>query len=155
MSRTQQGKQREPSVKTLRFPLSAKFWRHCVFSGGTQRRAFASTPERRNENININKYFFSSSGDRTHNQSILQSHFVPRRHDYTYNKFITDGCPYTEDIWEHQIELCVIIKLYQNFNTKSVWNKILNIFFTDFNAVVTIRCYSAIHLTFHIKYRKY
>ena len=26
---TQQGRQREPSVKTLRSPLSADFWRHC------------------------------------------------------------------------------------------------------------------------------
>ena len=42
---------------------------------------FASTPERRNKNIIVNKYFISSSGDRTHNQSILQSHFVPLRHD--------------------------------------------------------------------------
>ena len=42
---------------------------------------FASTPERRNGNININKYFISSSGDRTHNQLILQSQFVPLRPD--------------------------------------------------------------------------
>ena len=39
---------------------------------------FTSTPERRN----VNKYFISSSGDRTHNQSILQSHFVPLRHNW-------------------------------------------------------------------------
>ena len=38
---------------------------------------FASTPERRNENINVNKYLIFLSGDRTHNQSTLQSHFVP------------------------------------------------------------------------------
>ena len=37
VSRTQQGRQREPSVKTLRSPLSAEFWRHCVLSGRTQR----------------------------------------------------------------------------------------------------------------------
>ena len=35
-------------------------------------------------NINLNKYFFSSSKDRTHNQSILQSHFVPLRYDWPY-----------------------------------------------------------------------
>ena len=39
LSRTQQGRQREPSVKTLRSPLSAEFWRHCVLSGRTQHRA--------------------------------------------------------------------------------------------------------------------
>ena len=39
VSRTQHGRQREHSVKTLRSPLSAKFWRHCVLNGGTQRRA--------------------------------------------------------------------------------------------------------------------
>ena len=31
---------------------------------------FASTPERRNENINLHKYFISTSGDRTQNQCI-------------------------------------------------------------------------------------
>ena len=45
---------REPSVKTLRSPLSAEFWRHFVLSSETQ-------------------------SDRTQNQSILQSHFVPQR----------------------------------------------------------------------------
>ena len=54
VSRTQQGRQREPSVRTLRSPLPADFWRHCVLSSGTPR--FTSTPERRNENINVNKY---------------------------------------------------------------------------------------------------
>ena len=39
VSRTQQDRQREPSVKTLRSPLSAEFWRHCVLNGRTQRRA--------------------------------------------------------------------------------------------------------------------
>ena len=38
-SRLQQGRQSEPSVKTLRSPLSAAFWRYCVLSGRTQRRA--------------------------------------------------------------------------------------------------------------------
>ena len=39
VSRTVIGRQREPSVETLRSPLSAEFWRHCVLSGRTQRRA--------------------------------------------------------------------------------------------------------------------
>ena len=33
VSRTQQGRQREPSVKTIRSPLSVEFWGHCVLSG--------------------------------------------------------------------------------------------------------------------------
>ena len=45
---------------------------------------FASTPERRNGTINLNKYFISLSGDRTHIMSILQSHFVPLRHDWPH-----------------------------------------------------------------------
>ena len=60
---TQQGRQREPTVKTLRSLFSAKLWKHCVLTVGTQRRAFASVPERRNENKNVNKHFISSSGD--------------------------------------------------------------------------------------------
>ena len=59
------------SVKILRSLLSANFW-HCVLSGGTQRRDFPSTPEWRNENINVNNYFISSSGNRIHNQSIYR-----------------------------------------------------------------------------------
>ena len=39
VSRRQQGRQTEPTIKTLRSPLSAKFWGHCVLSGRTQRRA--------------------------------------------------------------------------------------------------------------------
>ena len=39
VSRSRQGRQKEPSVKTLRFPISAEFWGYCVLSGGTQLRA--------------------------------------------------------------------------------------------------------------------
>ena len=39
VSRVYQGRQREPSVKTLRSSLSVEFWRHCVLSDGTQHRA--------------------------------------------------------------------------------------------------------------------
>ena len=65
ISRTQLGRQKEPNLKTLVFLLSVEFWRHSVLIGGTQRLVL---PERRN-----------GSGDRTHNQSIVQSHFVPLR----------------------------------------------------------------------------
>ena len=47
-------------------------------SGGIAKIA----PERRNGNIHLSKYFISSSGLRTHNQSVLQSHFVPLRQDW-------------------------------------------------------------------------
>ena len=50
-------------------------------SGGTQ---CCALPRRRSEKLKykyVNKYFTSSSGDRTHNQSILRSHFVPLRYD--------------------------------------------------------------------------
>ena len=55
----------------------------CIFPQLFVLPRFASTPERRNENINVNKYLISSSGGRTHNQSILQSHFVPLLHDWS------------------------------------------------------------------------
>ena len=44
----------------------------------------SSTPERRNGKINLSKYFISSSGDPTHNKSVLQSHFVSQRHDWPH-----------------------------------------------------------------------
>ena len=50
VSRTLQVRQREPSVKTLSTPLSAGFWRHCVLSGRTQRRA---CPRHQTEEIEI------------------------------------------------------------------------------------------------------
>ena len=43
---------------------------------------------RGNGNINLSKYFISSSGDRTHNQSILKSHLVPLRHYWPQIGFI-------------------------------------------------------------------
>ena len=48
-------------VKTLCSPLSTEF----LATGG------------RNGNINLNKYMIFSSGNQTHNQPRLQSHFVP------------------------------------------------------------------------------
>ena len=50
VSRTQQGRQKEPSVKTLRPPLSAAIWRHCVLNGRTQRRAL---PRHQSEEMEI------------------------------------------------------------------------------------------------------
>ena len=40
----------ELNVKTLDSPLSAEFWKHCVLSGGTQRRAL---PRHQSEEMNI------------------------------------------------------------------------------------------------------
>ena len=50
VSRTQQCRQRESSVKTLHSPLSAEFWRHCVLSGRTQRPAL---PRHQSEEMEI------------------------------------------------------------------------------------------------------
>ena len=61
-------RQREP--RTHRSPLSADFWRYCVLGGGTQCRAVVSTPERRKENINLNKYYIYLSGNRAHNRRV-------------------------------------------------------------------------------------
>ena len=76
---TQQGRQMEPGQadgKTSQI-LEAL---HVDWRNSTP--CFASRPQRSHENINVNEYFTSSNGDRTHNQSILQSHFVPLRHDW-------------------------------------------------------------------------
>ena len=43
VSRQQQDRQREPSVKTLRSPFSAELSGHCVLNGGAQRRALPRT----------------------------------------------------------------------------------------------------------------
>ena len=77
--RTQQGRQRKSSVKTLSLPFCAEFWRHCVLRSGTQRSDLPRDQGEENGNI---KYFNSSSGNQTNNLSRLQSHFVPLRQDW-------------------------------------------------------------------------
>ena len=49
----QQGRQREPSVKTLCPPLSAEFWRHCFVEWQNSTPRLTSIPQRRNGNINM------------------------------------------------------------------------------------------------------
>ena len=46
----QQGRQRELSAKTLRFSLSAEFWKHWELSGRTQRCAL---PRHQSEEMEI------------------------------------------------------------------------------------------------------
>ena len=52
------GRQREPSVKSLRSPLSAEYWRHCLLSGRTQRRAL---PRHQSEEMEIQTKVNTSS----------------------------------------------------------------------------------------------
>ena len=60
---------------------------HIVYLYSTLR--FLSTPERKNDLFTfVNKYFVSSSGNRTHNQLILHSHFVPLCYDWPQNILI-------------------------------------------------------------------
>ena len=60
VSRTHQGRQKEPSVKTLRCPLSGRVLEALRVEWRNSTPHFPLTPERRNENINVNKYFISS-----------------------------------------------------------------------------------------------
>ena len=59
--RTQQG----------RFPTFCRILEALRVERQNSTPRLTSTPEQRNENINLNKYFISSSGDRTHSQSVL------------------------------------------------------------------------------------
>ena len=68
VSRTQQGRQRELSVKTL--PTFCRILEALRVEWQNSTSRLTSTPERRKGNINLSKYFISSSGDRTHNQSV-------------------------------------------------------------------------------------
>ena len=103
VSRTQQGRQRDPSVASepsvpsepsVASEPSEPSVQNSAESGfcrilkalrvewQNSTPPLTSTPERRCGNINLSKYFISSSGDRTHNPSVLQSHLVPLRHDW-------------------------------------------------------------------------
>ena len=55
--------------KTLRSLLLLRISEALCVVGRNSTPRFASTPERKNVNINLNKYFISLSGDQTHNQS--------------------------------------------------------------------------------------
>ena len=68
---------------TLRSPLSAEFWRHCVLNSDLT-PLFALTPERRNRNIKLNKYFISSSPDNRSNPQ-------PSRYSHTIVPLGQDG----------------------------------------------------------------
>ena len=76
VSRTKQDRQREPNVKTLRSPSFRR-----ILALRAEGRNCASTPERINGKNNLNKYLISSNRNRTHNQSLLQSHFAPLGQD--------------------------------------------------------------------------
>ena len=88
VSRTQQGRQNEPGnlvnhqdtpvlIKTHPFLTFRRILEALRIEWRNSTPSFAWTPWRRNGNMNFNKYLISSSGDRTHNQSHLQSQFVP------------------------------------------------------------------------------
>ena len=81
VSHIQQGRQREPSIKTLRSPLSAEFQRHCVLSSRIQRRALPRHQSEEKEilikvNISSPRVGIESKTNR------FYSHFVPLRHDW-------------------------------------------------------------------------
>ena len=78
VSRTQQGRQREPSVKTLRSQRSARVLEALRVEWWNLMPRFASTPERKNGNINVNKYFSYLSGNRIYNLSQHAGAFAPR-----------------------------------------------------------------------------
>ena len=52
VSRVLQGRQREPSVKTSRSPLSSEFWRHCMLSP-----KMINCPKFHYNNLNFAKIF--------------------------------------------------------------------------------------------------
>ena len=76
VSRTQQGRQREPSIKTLHSPLSAEFLEVLRVEWRNSTLRFVSTPEQ-SGNIYLNKYFISSSGDRTHKRRVAVTSLCP------------------------------------------------------------------------------
>ena len=63
-----------------------------MLSGRTQRGALPRHQSEEMEIYNLSKYFISSNGDRTHNQSVVQLHFVPLRHGWPLqNHFIQNN----------------------------------------------------------------
>ena len=56
VSRTQQGRQREPSVKRLASPTFRRILETFRVEWRNSTPRFSSTPERRNKTINLNKY---------------------------------------------------------------------------------------------------
>ena len=91
--RTQQGRQREPNLKTIRSPLSAEFWPHCVLSSETHPRGTSrALPRHQSKEMEIFKKNISSPRVGIEpTTSRVYSHFVPLRHyrpPYTASSFI-------------------------------------------------------------------
>ena len=81
VSRTQELGTRKDSIKTLPFAIFHWILKAlCLLFNA----ALCLTPERNNDNI---KYLISSSRNRTHDLSRIQSHFVPMHHDGPQKKF--------------------------------------------------------------------
>ena len=100
---TQLVKQRESSVKSHRWVLETL---HVEWRNSTSR--FAWTLERRKGNIHLNTYFISwTNGGRAHNQSRLQSPFVPQNKIGIILIFgIQAGIPLVAKIVEFKRALC-------------------------------------------------
>ena len=92
VSRIQQGRQREPSVHTS-FRTFCRILEVLRVEWQNSTPRLTSTPERRDRNINLSKYFISSSGDRAHNQSVLESYFGSLRRDWPQSNgvIVSDG----------------------------------------------------------------
>ena len=71
--RMQQGRQKEPSVKTLRCTFSTEFWRNCVLSGGTQRHSLIDT---RVKNEGFDRFFFMYFIISVHNKLQFIKQFI-------------------------------------------------------------------------------
>ena len=78
VSRTQHGRQREPSVNTLRFLFSAEFWRYCVCAAGAQRHTL---PRHQSKEMKILNILLTRGGMEPTN-SVYSNTFVPLRHDW-------------------------------------------------------------------------
>ena len=84
VSRTQQGRQRETRVNTPVphfLPNSGGMFACLRVEWQSSMPRLTSTPERRNENINLSKYFNLLECGSNPQPQFLQSHYVPLRHD--------------------------------------------------------------------------
>ena len=105
-----QGRQREPSV--IRHPVP-----HFLPNSG----GIACWVAELN--------FISSSGDRNHNQSVLQSHLVPRRHDwsqiiwYIYKKYDRYWQIYVCNENCYEVTQRNIIKVGQKYCDSKYWQR--------------------------------
>ena len=111
--------QRETSVKTFRTPLSAEFRKHCVLSGGTQRRVLPRYQCKKMKILNIT---FQRVGIEATTYCVYSRMLVYLRHDWRINQYLLGTI--TDGYIKKQMLKTVLVKMARSPSPPMAWNHV-------------------------------